>query len=51
MPTIGITHLDILRIYAYMAVQWYNADTDLSFDEWIVQTYGDDGIDIALNVT
>lgn len=30
-----LTHLDILRMYAYMAVMWYKADTDLSFDEWL----------------
>ena len=45
MPTIGITHLEVLRIYAYMTIQWYKADTDLSFDEWLVQTYGDIALD------
>ena len=42
MPTIGITHLDMLRTYAYMVHLWYKANTDLSFDEWL---------DIKLNET
>lgn len=39
MPTIGITHQDILRTYVYAYILWRKADTDLSFDEWLKEKY------------